>query len=579
MAAGVNILHKRKGSAFSGGDLATGEIGIDTVNDTLSFSKDGSTITIIDPSAGGGNVSNTGTPTNQQVAIFTDATTIQGVNGLQWTGTTLECTNISAVGGAITGGKITAGSATGGGDVATMGYSGTQGLQLRGAGSTYDYIVQGQGGTIFTVASSTQNVLFSGEITATNAQLTTPTITLSQSTTPTPTAEGQIEWDTDDNTIKIGDGSGTKTFSSDSDLSITESQISDLGTYGDASGPASATDNAIARFDGAGGKTLQNSSVTINDNGSIATAQGIVFTERANHVETPAAGDGELWVRNDTSPANSLNFTDDDGQDWHLQLGGHLAWKYDTSTTDGDPTFGLFRADNAAPSSTTELYFDDSPLSGGNGLPEYLWERLEIGTILMLYNHQSDNHIEFVVNGASVDETGYWRIQVDAINSVADYDTDGTYSVVILPTSGAIGEVIWFADDTVPENFLECDGSEISQTTYALLYGVIGTWWDNSPAGGNFNIPDLRGEFIRGWDNGKGTDSGRVFASSQASANESHSHTVTDRYDTTSTNSAASGSGHNLRKAAITNNTRTTSTSGSEARPRNYALMPCIRYR
>jgi len=38
---------------------------------------------------------------------------------------------------------------------------------------------------------------------------------------------------------------------------------------GDASGPGSATDNAIARFDGTGGKTLQNSSTTIDDNGDI----------------------------------------------------------------------------------------------------------------------------------------------------------------------------------------------------------------------------------------------------------------------------------------------------------------------
>ena len=38
---------------------------------------------------------------------------------------------------------------------------------------------------------------------------------------------------------------------------------------GDASGPASSTDNAIARFDGTGGKTLQNSSTTISDDGDI----------------------------------------------------------------------------------------------------------------------------------------------------------------------------------------------------------------------------------------------------------------------------------------------------------------------
>ena len=38
---------------------------------------------------------------------------------------------------------------------------------------------------------------------------------------------------------------------------------------GDASGPGSSTDNAVARFDGTGGKTLQNSSMTIDDNGDV----------------------------------------------------------------------------------------------------------------------------------------------------------------------------------------------------------------------------------------------------------------------------------------------------------------------
>lgn len=67
--------------------------------------------------------------------------------------------------------------------------------------------------------------------TLTNKTLTQPTLTLKQSTTPTPTAEGDIQWDTDNDRIVVGDGSGQKTFSDDASLSITESQISDLGSY------------------------------------------------------------------------------------------------------------------------------------------------------------------------------------------------------------------------------------------------------------------------------------------------------------------------------------------------------------
>lgn len=57
-----------------------------------------------------------------------------------------------------------------------------------------------------------------------------------------------------------------------------------LGTdYGDASGPGSSTDNAIARFDGTGGKTLQNSAATVSDDGVIRSATN----SAANAVSVP----------------------------------------------------------------------------------------------------------------------------------------------------------------------------------------------------------------------------------------------------------------------------------------------------
>lgn len=64
----------------------------------------------------------------------------------------------------------------------------------------------------------------------TSPTIATPTLTLKQSTNPTPTAEGAIEWDTDNDRIVIGNGASQKIFSSDADITITESQISDLGT-------------------------------------------------------------------------------------------------------------------------------------------------------------------------------------------------------------------------------------------------------------------------------------------------------------------------------------------------------------
>jgi hypothetical protein len=62
----------------------------------------------------------------------------------------------------------------------------------------------------------------------TSPTIATPALTLENGTVPT--ADGAIQWDATGNTLKIGDGAATRTFTDDANLSITESQISDLGT-------------------------------------------------------------------------------------------------------------------------------------------------------------------------------------------------------------------------------------------------------------------------------------------------------------------------------------------------------------
>lgn len=99
------------------------------------------------------------------------------------------------------------------------------------------------------------------------------------------------------------------------------SALTGIAGSGDVDGPASATDNAVARFDDVTGKLLQDSAVTIADtSGTITTPGDLVLQERADHASTPAAGSGYLWVRNDTP--SSLIFTDDAGTDTELGAAG-----------------------------------------------------------------------------------------------------------------------------------------------------------------------------------------------------------------------------------------------------------------
>lgn len=71
-----------------------------------------------------------------------------------------------------------------------------------------------------------------------------------------------------------------------------------------------------------------------------------------------------------------------------------------------------------------------------------------------------------------------------------------------LPT----GSVIAFAGTTAPEGFLLCDGSELDVNDYKDLYNTIGNSYGTTDSGVKFNLPDLRGRFIRGVDSGAGND-------------------------------------------------------------------------
>lgn len=75
-----------------------------------------------------------------------------------------------------------------------------------------------------------------------------------------------------------------------------------------------------------------------------------------------------------------------------------------------------------------------------------------------------------------------------------------------------------------PTGWLKCNGAQISRTTYSALFSAIGTTYGSGDGSTTFHLPDFRGVFPRGFDDGRGYDSGRVFGSYQDSANKSHNH-------------------------------------------------------
>lgn len=135
-----------------------------------------------------------------------------------------------------------------------------------------------------------------------------------------------------------------------------------------------------------------------------------------------------------------------------------------------------------------------------------------------------------------------------------------------------VGTVIYIADDAAPTGYLKANGSVISRTTYSDLFAVIGTTFGIGNGTTTFGIPDLRGEFIRGWADGRAVDTGRVFGSAQAEMVGPHTHSMNFV--------GVSNAGAAWPNASYWDGVvgATGANSGTETRPRNIALLACIKY-
>ena len=182
---------------------------------------------------------------------------------------------------------------------------------------------------------------------------------------------------------------------------------------------------------------------------------------------------------------------------------------------------------------------------------------------------------------ASETQAGILEIATDQ-EVVAGLDTEKAITPAnlqsALPSLGLSnppGTIIMFAGDTAPSGYLECDGVQISRSDYQLLFAAIGVYHGVGDNSTTFNIPDLRGEFVRGWSGTKGTDPSRQLGSFQTDSVGAHTHTF-PLSPTEGTDSNVSygkgeiGSGMGIIEVTANSNS-------AETRPRNIALMYCIK--
>lgn len=134
------------------------------------------------------------------------------------------------------------------------------------------------------------------------------------------------------------------------------------------------------------------------------------------------------------------------------------------------------------------------------------------------------------------------------------------------------GSVIHVAMAAAPAGYLKADGNAVSRTTYAALFAAIGTTFGIGDGASTFGLPDLRGNFIRGWADGGFVDGGRALGTLQEDALKSHHH---DYF-------VASGpqpqSGSSTPCLTEVGPAQTSDTGDTETRPRNVALLACIKH-
>lgn len=143
------------------------------------------------------------------------------------------------------------------------------------------------------------------------------------------------------------------------------------------------------------------------------------------------------------------------------------------------------------------------------------------------------------------------------------------------------GAVSYFALTSAPTGWLKANGAAISRTTYAALFLAIGTTYGVGDGATTFNLPDLRGEFVRGWDDGRGVDAGRGIGTFQngtqltngirGTSNTTRIFPTLNDAEEVATNAVSVGNNTAAEPANGLGNTFRT-------RPRNVALLACIKY-
>ena len=150
------------------------------------------------------------------------------------------------------------------------------------------------------------------------------------------------------------------------------------------------------------------------------------------------------------------------------------------------------------------------------------------------------------------------------------------------------GAIMAFAMNSAPDGWLKANGQAVSRSTYSRLFAAIGTLYGAGNGTSTFNLPDLRGEFLRGFDDGRGVDAGRTIGSAQKGTIIAFDDSGTAATVDSARGTLAGISGDpyqvsdyssvSLSYTASNILSSTTLASGAVTRPRNISQLFCIKF-
>ena len=160
----------------------------------------------------------------------------------------------------------------------------------------------------------------------------------------------------------------------------------------------------------------------------------------------------------------------------------------------------------------------------------------DAGFRVFLYKSDLTTNNMVVAAGGSEKIYSLSSVTIRQPRKIVEFYWDG--SIWLIPgRSGQVGDYVWSANDIAPFDCLLADGAAISRTDYAEYFAYVGTKYGTGNGVTTVNLPDIRGEFMRGTDGGAGTDpdsasrtdrgdgtTGDAVGTKQTSQNRAHDH-------------------------------------------------------